>query len=177
MVHWPRITTQRLVLVAASPEIVSAELAGVGSLGAALGADVSPDWPPEHWDAGVLRWLLEAARRPDFNPAWPGFYVLLAGDPNPQLIGTAGFKTPPDDHGVVELGYGIVASRQRRGYATEMVQGMIRYAWMHPRAQRVDAETFPDHTASLGVMRKAGMAPLGPGLEAGTVRWGVARPK
>ncbi|MGH7134080.1 MAG: GNAT family N-acetyltransferase [Phycisphaerales bacterium] len=170
------IQTPRLVLVPATTPLVRAELDGRDALARAIGAPLAADWPPEHWDEGVLRWLLDAAAKPGFDPAWPGFYVVLC-DPAPGLvIGTAGYKSPPDAQGVVELGYGIVPSHQRRGFASEATRAMIDHAWKNPRTRRVDAETYPHLAPSLGVMRVCGMTFLGPGSEFGTVRYGIARP-
>ena len=171
--HTP-LESPRLRLVPTSADLVRAELAG--GLAVAIGTPLAADWPPEHWDEGVLRWLLNAAAQPGFDPAWTGYYIVLR-EPAPGLVvGTAGFKSPPDAHGVIELGYGVVPSHQRRGIASEAVCAMIAYAWEHPRVTRVDAETFPHLVPSLGVMRACGMTFIGPGSEHGTVRYGISRP-
>lgn len=168
------LESPRLRLIPTTARLVSAELAG--ELHAAIGIPLAHDWPPEHWDAGVLRWLLDTAAQPGFDPAWSGYYVVLCEPATGVVVGTAGFKTPPDVHGVVELGYSVVPSHQRRGIASEAVRVMIAYAWNQPRVTRVDAETFPHLAPSLGVMRACGMQFIGHGSERGTVRYGISRP-
>lgn len=71
------------------------------------------------------------------------------------VVGGIGFFGPP--HGAeVEIGYGIVPSRQGRGYATEALQTMITMAWADSRVRSVVAGTDPGNVASQRVLEKAG---------------------
>ena len=72
-------------------------------------------------------------------------------------VGGIGFFGPPDDDGVVELGYGLVAAARGRGYATEALVGALGIAAAHG-ARLVRADTEPANTASQGVLTKAGFA-------------------
>jgi RimJ/RimL family protein N-acetyltransferase len=56
----------------------------------------------------------------------------------------------------VELGYGIVPSRQGRGYATEAVAAMVAVAWADPVVEAVVATTGTGNAASRRVLEKAG---------------------
>ncbi len=56
-----------------------------------------------------------------------------------QLIGGVGFFGPPD-RGRIEIGYGIVQSRRRRGYATEAVIAMVQFAFTQPDVAEVVAD-------------------------------------
>ena len=47
-------------------------------------------------------------------------------------VGQMGFKAPPDEHGSVELGYGINPACQNRGYATEAAQALVAWALEQP---------------------------------------------
>lgn len=73
------------------------------------------------------------------------------------LVGVGGFKGPPTD-GVVELGYSIVPSAQRRGYATKAVRELIE-SGRERGAKRVRAETLPSLTPSIRVLQKLGFTP------------------
>jgi len=57
------LKTPRLLLVAATPAWIEAELESTGRLGDVLGA-VAPDgWPPEHHDRDTLRfWRVELSK-------------------------------------------------------------------------------------------------------------------
>ena len=71
------------------------------------------------------------------------------------VVGGIGFFGPPLS-GEVEIGYGIVPSRQGRGYATEALQTMIAMAWADARVRAVVAGTDPGNAASQRVLGKAG---------------------
>ncbi len=71
------------------------------------------------------------------------------------VVGGIGFFGPPYG-GEVEIGYGIVPSRQGRGYATEALRTMITMAWADSRVGSVVAGTDPGNVASQRVLEKAG---------------------
>ena len=150
-----RLNTARLDLVRADAALLSASLQGAASLADHLTVTVPADWPPEHVDEGALRWSLAAIEEERAPPPW-SFYFMLLREPTPTLIGTCGFKGPPDAEGKVEVGYSVVPSAQRRGYATEAVQALIGCAFASG-ASAVMAETLPELSASLRVMEKCGM--------------------
>jgi len=146
-------TTERLTIVPATPELVDLELAGADRLAEALHAEPPDDWPPEHHDADVLRFVRATLDDPS-AAGWWLHYLALDEDGRRVLVGTAGFKGPPAD-GVVEIGYSVVASRQRRGIATEACRALIERAWSRG-ADVVLAHTLPHLEASIGVLRKLG---------------------
>ena len=49
------------------------------------------------------------------------------------VIGSAGFKGPPDASGIVEIAYGIAPGFQGQGYATEAARALIEFAQRSPR--------------------------------------------
>jgi RimJ/RimL family protein N-acetyltransferase len=81
-----------------------------------------------------------------------GYYQIVEDG---TVIGGIGFHAPPRD-GVVEIGYGVVASARGRGVATEalrMVIGIAESAGAHT----VVGRTSEDNVASQRVMEAAGM--------------------
>ena len=80
------------------------------------------------------------------------------------VVGGIGFFGPPRD-GEVEIGYGIVPSRQGRGYATEALRTMIAMAWADERVTTVVAGTDPGNGASQRVLGKAGFRQIAAGSE------------
>jgi len=70
--------------------------------------------------------------------------------------------------------YGIVASHQGKGYATEATQALLDWVCRDPRTRRIIAETLPRLGASIAVMEKCGMSFLGEGSEPGAIRYGRA---
>lgn len=106
------------------------------------GGDVSEAWL-EHLRGGV---------GPD--PYVFGFAVV-EGAPR-AVIGTVGFKGPPDAEGVVEIAYGIVPGHQRRGMATRAAALATEFAFADDRVRIVRAHTLPERNASTRVLEKCG---------------------
>jgi len=64
-------------------------------------------------------------------------------------------QAAPAAGGVVEIGYTIVPSRRRQGYASEAAAGMWRWAARHG-ARVLRASISPDNGPSLALIHKAG---------------------
>lgn len=109
--------------------------------------DVSPEWLA----------ALRAASVPD--PWRYGFFVVLRG--SRLVIGSAGFKGPPDSDGTVEIAYGIVPSFEGQGYATEAATALVDYATVTAHARRIVAHTLPESNASTRVLEKCGFHHVG----------------
>jgi len=170
------IVTERLDLIPATPSTTRAALAGNDALAAALGVGVPPSWPPQFLDPPALEFTLaRLADGPQHAGWWLHFVVLRDAAPGRLLIGSAGYVGPPSEDGVVEVGYGIVADRQRRGYASEAVQGMVANAFASPAVRKIVAHTLPELIPSIGVLEKCGFAFVGPGAESGTIRYELPR--
>ena len=181
-----RIHTRRVDLIEVTPQLAQANLDDLAELARLLKAKVASTWPAEHWDADAIRWLIDRARQQPEDRGWFAWYVVLRPHANGQtpsigsessatLIGTCGMKGPPDPAGAVEVGYGIVAEHRRQGFALEATRGLIEWALRDARVKSIAAETFPDHAASLGVMRRLGMRHVGDGSDPGAVRYAATR--
>ena len=160
------LRTRRLVLLQATPDTLRAELVSRQALGEGLGAEVPDSWPPELYDADAIRWTLNWLTEHPENANWSLYYIAEAPDEEsarPRLIGVAGYKGPPDEHGVVEVGYGIVPERRRRGFASEAVRALVARAFGDGRVRTVIAHTLPELVASIGVLRATGFSFDGPG--------------
>ncbi|MGD9689431.1 MAG: GNAT family N-acetyltransferase [Phycisphaerales bacterium] len=155
------LTSERLEIRVAAPAELRASLGAPGELAAALGRDVAEAWPIEHWDAGAVNWMLERLGREPNEPFWRAWFVYVR---NGALIGTCGCKGPPDPaagDGVVEIGYGIVTSHRRRGFASEAARTLSEWVLRDPRVRRVRAHTLAGDPASSGVLRRSGFTFVG----------------
>lgn len=170
------ITTERLKLIPATPELAEAAIGGGAELGAKLGARVPESWPPELLDQPALEFMRNRLREGPEQEGWWIYFILLGdGGSNRVLVGGAGYKGPPSEDGTVEVGYGIVRDHQRQGYASEAVRGLVAGAFGNPAVRRVIAETLPELTASIGVLRKCGFTLIGEGSEPGVIRFELTR--
>lgn len=164
------LQSPRLRLVAATRELLEADLAGPAALARVLGADEPPEWPPEHYDAPAVRYTITMLDDPA-NHGWSSFYVLAG----PALVGIVGYKGPPDANGSVELGYSLIPSAQGKGYASEAVNAMVDHALTVPAVTRVIAETMPALSPSIRVLERTGFRLIGHGSERGVIRFELTR--
>jgi RimJ/RimL family protein N-acetyltransferase len=170
------IATERLELLPATPELARAALAGPVALAQGLGAAVPESWPPEFLDDSALQYTYDRLVEGPGQADWWLYFILLIGTEDGRtLIGSAGYKGPPSADGTVEVGYGIVHDRQRQGFASEAVRGLLTHAFSRTEVVRVIAETLPELTGSIGVLEKCGFRRIGEGSEPGVIRFELLR--
>jgi RimJ/RimL family protein N-acetyltransferase len=155
--HTPRLTLlaytpdQLLVLIEEPHnfEAIVALTPAEGLRGFYVSGDVSP------------RWLeaLRGAVGQGPNPWRHGFWIVEKS--SGQIVGGAGFKGEPDGDGMVEIAYGVVPSREGRGYATEAARALIRFANGDARVRLLRAHTRPEPNASTRVLTKCGFVHVG----------------
>lgn len=75
-------------------------------------------------------------------------------------VGYANFHAPPDQRGMVEIGYQVLPAHRHRGYATEAAHGMWAWAAEHG-AQVFRASVSPDNVHSLALVHRAGFTEVG----------------
>lgn len=77
-------------------------------------------------------------------------------------VGIAGFTedTNPDEPGL-EFSWFVLPEHQRRGYASEITRGMMKYVFEVLKKDRLFAETHPDNGASNRVLEKLGFTNSG----------------
>jgi RimJ/RimL family protein N-acetyltransferase len=78
-----------------------------------------------------------------------------------RVIGSAGFHNPPSASGRVEIGYGIVPTRRRQGYAREAIAGLIGWAFATGKARICMASISPGNAPSLALVRSLGFRQVG----------------
>lgn len=148
-----RLLTDRLEMAAATLDLIHAELRSKEALGAGLRARIPKTWPPPLNDERTLRFVLERLSGDREQRGWWSWY--LVDKASRDAIGVVGFKGPPDDAGLVEIGYSVLPEHQGKGYATEAVTALSRWAAARG-ATRLRAETMPELAASIRVLEKLG---------------------
>ncbi len=91
------------------------------------------------------------------HPAWLDAYGhrLVVERESGLVVGSIGLFWPPGE-GVVGIGYGIVASRRGRGYATEATRALAEFALTAAEVHTVSADVEGANPASVRVLEKAG---------------------
>jgi RimJ/RimL family protein N-acetyltransferase len=141
--------------------LLDSEASGPEQLCLALHVELPPVWPPEFNGEPYRQWQRNLLGQWPDEPGYAGYYVIGDG----ELVGTCGFKGPPGESGMVEIGYSIVPPRRRRRYASSAVKLLLDKAFADRRVALVVAETRPDGTASQGVLRRCGFQPVGTRLD------------
>ena len=146
--------TPNIRLLEGTEPILKAAVAGDAELAAALGVGVPEQWT--EFGTGAFAYSLDKLQA-DPNAAgwWTWFPILTESN---TLVGSCGFKGPPDANGMVELGYEVAVSHRNRGFATAITRLLIAKAWDDASVRTVQAHTLAEENASVAVLRKCGFA-------------------
>jgi len=115
-----------------------------------------PDELPDQLDNFLQFRIVDLEADPDAQP-WLGRAIVIA-EPggNPAYVGTAGFHSPPDGDGRVEVGYRVEPPYRRRGVAGEVVRSLFDWAAREHDVHRFRAAVAPDNVPSLAVISRLG---------------------
>lgn len=138
------ILTSNLKLVLQTPEEV---LASLDVMSPSDRAEVSPAW------------LAMVKSSTAADPWVHGFVIVDRG--SGSVIGSCGYKGPPDGDAVVEIAYGVHPNHQGRGHATEAARALSQFAFDTSLVRRVRAHTRPETNASTRVLTKCGFERVG----------------
>jgi RimJ/RimL family protein N-acetyltransferase len=150
----------RLRLRPFAPQDLLALIEGVAPCEARMGLRLAEGLRDFFVSGEVSAAWLESLRAANAADPWRyGFAVIEAS--SETVVGSAGFKGPPDDEGVVEIAYAIVPAREGRGYATEAAASLVAFAFDDPRVRLVRAHTLPAANASTRVLTKCAFTHTG----------------
>ncbi len=113
----------------------------------------SPDW------TGVWEIRSEQVEQDPASAAW---VTGVIWDEQQQVaVGRAGYHGPPDESGMVEVGYAVDPAYRRRGYARAALEAMLARAAREPDVRTVRASISPDNTASYNLVAQYGFVQVG----------------
>src|SRR5262249_38458216 len=141
------IETERLRLVVLAAEEIRALIAGDTERASRLaGAAFPPGWPHEREPKEGLAWHLRHIEADAAHGAWR--IRVIVERASEAVVGSINLKGPPDEAGDVEIGWGIVESRRRRGYALEASSAVLGWVLSQPGVRSVTATVPEDNAAS-----------------------------
>ena len=157
------LITDRLELVPITLDVVEAvfrnDRDAVESL---VSARVPEKWPGRALVERAFSADLDRIRADPSRRLWGDrLMVSRPGEGDRRVVGSVVFHGAPDDDGAVEVGYGVEQSSQGRGYGSEATCAAVQWALAQPGVRAVIATTFPWHTASVKILRRAGLSPSG----------------
>lgn len=112
------------------------------------------DYPFEG-DVDALRGFLSACEQ--HGDQRPFGYFRISRRSDGHAVGGIGFKARPDEHGAVEIGYGLAPSMRGNGYAAEALIALVRFAAEHA-VTLIRADTEVDNVASQRTLERAGFS-------------------
>ncbi|MCH7662770.1 MAG: GNAT family N-acetyltransferase [Chloroflexi bacterium] len=153
------IQTARLELKLMTAAFMQALLDGVHEGAAAeIGYKIPADWELPNW---ILERRIKQLAQDTKLAQWQ--LRVMALKQSGVIVGHIGFHTRPGPKylakrspGGVELGYAVFEQRRRKGYASEAVMGLLKWAHREHGVQRFIFSIDPDNQPSLGLARKLG---------------------
>lgn len=169
------INTERLCLVPATVKLYLLELHDLPAFASTLKARVPEEWPPDQITPEVIEEFIGRMKARD-RKIWSFYWLLHQKDPEPPvLIGNGGFLA--HENGTLEIGYSMLSEYHGKGYATEAVRSMLRWAFSSLKKDRIIAHTYPHLKASIRVLEKNGFLFKGKGQEEGTILYELRNEK
>lgn len=161
-----KIDTKRLYLFPFTLNIAQEVLSGSNACLTDIGLKAGQYWPDEDMLETLPRIIekLELVSAPTGFESW-----MIVEKESMSVIGDAGFKGRPDEQGAVDLGYGIIAAKRKRGYATEAAQGLISWAFTQPEVHIITARCLPENEGSINILTLSGFK--NDGLKDGLLHW------
>jgi [ribosomal protein S5]-alanine N-acetyltransferase len=96
------------------------------------------------------------------NPGDAAWVTRLAVEPHSgQVVGRAGYHGPPDEAGMVEIGYAVDPDHRRRGLARAALMVLLETARNHPHVKIVRATVRPDNVPSRRLLDQFGFSESG----------------
>lgn len=148
------IETKRLKLIPMTYSFISKVLDDEKTAYEEFGIKSHDEWPSNDIKE-ILPFLLKSlspTSDPDGFGAW-----LFIDKMDDSIIGDGGFKGAPNDKGSIDIGYNIVKSKRRKGYAFEAVSALIKWGLSHPDVQQITADCLIENTPSINLLKKLGM--------------------
>jgi RimJ/RimL family protein N-acetyltransferase len=98
----------------------------------------------------------------DQDPASAAWVTGIVWDERQSLaVGAAGFHGPPDNSGMVEIGYRIDPAHRRRGYARAALETLLARAAREPDVHHVRVSIGPDNLPSSSLALQYGFRQIG----------------
>lgn len=129
---------------------------------AAASAEAGVELPPYFIGEDAL-WLWQLRHDQVLLDPTSGEWVARAvlAEPDDVVVGFAGYHGPPDENGIVEIGYTVLPEHRRKGYARAMLRALIRRAVVEPEVNVVRVTISPDNIASLATIAGIGFMFMG----------------
>lgn len=148
-------TTLRLTLIPLDVPACEALSTGVDELSRYLNIHIPAVSDSEFGIETTYQYVYDKIKDNPEDSVWWAY--LFVANQDHTLVGSGGYKGPPDEQGMVEIGYQIYEPYRGRGFATEAAQGLIDRAFEDSTVKVVQAHTLAEENASVRLLTKCGM--------------------
>ncbi len=147
------INTQRLKIFPLTYNQLLKYVQCDGSLEKELNLDYQPRTITPDLKDALERVILPNVADKTKNYIYSTLWTIILKEEN-KMVGDLCFFGEPDSNGEIEIGYGTYDDFQNKGYMTEAVEGMIKWAALQTELRSVIAGTEEDNTPSFKVLEK-----------------------
>ena len=116
----------------------------------------NPHLELSHSHSGPLRWRVPQVKE---NPAaniWFIRWIVLRE--TKEIVGSISFHSPPDDSGMIEIGFGISLGCRNSGFGTEALLGMWSWVVTQPGVKILRYTVSASNLPSMAIISKFGFS-------------------
>lgn len=152
-----KIETERLVITPITTNFASKILNDDITAYDELGINQIDEWPNQEIREilPIIRNKLSLQPNPDGFEAW-----LFIDKSENIIIGDGGFKGAPDKNCKIDIGYGVISSKRRQGYAFEAVTALLKWGFSQDNVKAITADCQKNNTTSRKLLLKVGMSEI-----------------
>jgi RimJ/RimL family protein N-acetyltransferase len=153
------IESERLKMTPLTHELLQLLHTNRQAMEVALGLNISAQQIDELYlkeidDAMVNFWLPKTLEHPEAYKWYTDWEIILKS--TNTAIGGMGFNGEPNESGEAEIGYMIDEQHQNKGYATEALQLLIKWAFTQDTVKAIIVHTYADNLPSVKILSKCG---------------------
>lgn len=148
------LETERLEICALNANQLKLWIEDIAALEKELNCSYKAE-PMEGIFLEIVKGQLKITEQDPDNYMWHSFWFLIR-KADRTVVGSADFKDIPDANKEVEIGYGLGKDFEHKGYMTETVKAMCKWAMNQKNVSHVIAETNLDGYASGRILKRCG---------------------
>jgi [ribosomal protein S5]-alanine N-acetyltransferase len=165
-----KLETPRLQIIPLSKEQLANYSTADFSLENSLNANNIPRVVPEHLKNVINNKIMPSLHDTTKDTLYYTFWTIIFKQEN-VMVADLCFKGEPNANGEIEIGYGTYPAFEGKGFMTEAVGEMIKWAFEQPNVQSVTAQTDPANIASQKILRKNNFVQYG--QTEGNILWRI----
>lgn len=113
--------------------------------------------------SGPLRWRVPQVKADPSTNKWFIRWIVLRE--TKEVVGSISFHAPPDETGMIEIGFGISEPCRNRGFGKEALIGMWTWVIDQPGVRTLRYTLSPSNKPSLAIINSLGFTHMGQQLD------------